>query len=374
MILMTKRDYYEILGISKSASVDDIKKSYRKLAMEHHPDRGGNAEKFKELSEAYAVLSDQQKREAYDQFGHDAFSQQYSQEDIFRGAHFEDFEELFKRAGFGGSPFEDVFSQLFGFGQRQRGRRKQYGADLITDIEITLEEAAKGVKKELNIRHTRACAHCKGSCAEPGSEKKTCDTCKGNGQVQHVRSSGFMRFVTVAACNKCRGEGVIITQSCKSCKGSGVQYQEETVKVDIPVGIENGMRLRLDDMGEAGHDGSGDLYVNVFVKKHEIFERDEDDLYLKVPVNFAQAALGCDLEIPTLFGKAKLHVPAATQSHTTFRLRGEGIPNLRSRSKGDQHIQVIIKVPDKLNTKQRDLLKEFEKESEKKKGFFDNLF
>ncbi|MBS3067168.1 molecular chaperone DnaJ [Candidatus Micrarchaeota archaeon] len=371
---MAKRDYYEILGLSKNASVDDIKKAYRNLAMKHHPDKGGDAEKFKELSEAYAVLSDQQKREAYNQFGHDAFSQQYSQEDIFRGADFEGFEELFKRAGFGGSPFEDLFGQFFGFGRSRGGRRKQYGADLITDIEISLEEAAKGVKKDLNINHTRACIHCKGSCAEPGSEKKTCDTCKGNGQVQHVRSSGMMRFVSVSTCNKCRGEGVIITQACKTCRGSGVQYQEETVKVDIPTGIENGMRLRLDGMGEAGHDGSGDLYVNVFVKKHSLFERNEDDLYLKIPISFAQAALGCDLEVPTLFGKARLHVPAATQSHTMFRLRGEGVPNLRSHSKGDQYVQVVVKVPDKLSTKQKELLKEFESESNKKKGFFDNLF
>ncbi len=370
---MAKRDYYEILGVSKTATPDEIKKAYRNLALKYHPDKGGDAEKFKEISEAYAVLSDQHKRASYDQFGHEGFSQQYSQEDIFRGAHFEDFEDLFRRAGFGGGGFEDIFGDFFGFGGSSRTRRRQRGADLVTELEITLEEAAKGVKKDIPLRHTRMCSRCSGTRGEPGSGAETCSTCRGTGQMQQTRSAGMMRFVTVVPCNKCKGDGVIIKEPCRQCKGSGAEYKEEVVKATIPPGIENGMQLRLEGLGEAGPAGSGDLYVTIYVKKHELFEREGDDLYLEVPVRFTQAALGCDLEVPTLFGKAKLHVPPGTQPNTTFRLRGEGLPNIRTRKQGDEYVRLTVQVPKKLSEKQKQLLKEFDAETPKK-GLFEGLF
>lgn len=371
----TKRDYYEILGVSKSATPDEIKKAYRNLAMKHHPDKGGDAEKFKEISESYAVLSDPQKRSSYDQFGHEGFSQQYSQEDIFRGAHFEDFEDLFKRAGFGGgaSGFEDMFGEFFGFGSGSRRGRRQRGANLVTELEITLEQAAKGVKKEIPIKHTRMCSRCRGSRGEPASGVETCNQCRGSGQMQQTRQAGMMRFVTVVTCNKCSGEGIIIKEPCKSCKGSGTEYREEVISATIPQGIENGMQLRLEGLGEAGPGGTGDLYITVYVKKHDLFEREGDDLYLRIPVRFAQATLGTDLEVPTLFGKAKIHVPAGTQSHTTFRLKGEGLPNVRNHKKGDEYVQVIVQIPKKLSEKQKQLLKEFDAEIPKK-GIFEGLF
>ncbi len=365
-----KRDYYEVLGVDKSASKDQIKDAYRKLALKYHPDRnpGDKAaeEKFKELSEAYAVLSDDSKRPQYDQYGHEGFDQRYSQEDIFRGADFSDFEDVVRGFGGAGSPFGDMFGSMFGGG----GRRGEYGGDLQTRVEITLEEAAKGVKKEINYNHSKACNKCSGSGSEPGSSRKTCSTCNGRGQVQQLRRAGPMSFYSVGVCSKCKGNGKIIEKPCRNCNGSGKMFENEHINVDIPAGIENGMRMRLENLGEFGKDGSGALYVDVYVKKHAIFQREENDIWLTKEISFAEAALGADIEVPTLFGKAKLTIPAGTQTHTIFRLKNEGIPKLRRSGKGDEMIRVIVNVPKKLTKRQKEILAEFDKEGEKKSGIF----
>jgi len=374
--MTTKRDYYEVLGVQKGAGKDEIKSAYRKLALQFHPDRNkekGAEERFKEISEAYAVLSDDNKRAQYDQYGHAGFDQMYSQEDIFRNADFSDFEDVFESVGFGGrgDPFASMFGSMFGaqFGGRRGGKRREYGADLGTEVAITLEEAAKGTKKEIDYHHTKACGKCKGSGGEPGSGKRACPTCGGRGQVQQSRRMGPMQFYSVTTCPKCHGEGASLEKPCRACGGSGRVSEFEHINANIPAGIENGMRLRLEGLGEFGRDAPGDLYVTVFVKKHEKFDRQGDDLWIEIPISFGRAALGGEVEVPTLFGKAKLHIPAGTQSHTVFRLRGEGIPKLGKNGKGDEMVRVVIEVPKKLSGKQKELLQQFEKEGEKK-GLF----
>jgi molecular chaperone DnaJ len=372
-----KRDYYEVLGVAKGASTEELKQAYRKLALQFHPDRNkdkGAEERFKEISEAYAVLSDEKKRAQYDQYGHAGFDSMYSREDIFRSADFSDFEDLFEGFGFGGDPFGGMFGSMFnmgGLGRSRGGRRREYGASLETAVEISLEEAAKGLKKDITYNRTKACAKCKGSGSEPGSERKTCDACGGRGQVQQTRRAGPMAFYTVTTCGKCRGEGEVVENPCKSCNGTGKVSEHEHIKVSIPEGVQSGMRLRLDDLGEFGKDGPGDLFVRIYVKKHQVFERQEDDLALEVPLTFGRAALGGEMEVPTLFGKARLHIPPGTQSHTVFRLKGEGMPRLGRSGKGDELVRVVIEVPKKLSKRQKELLEELEKEEkEKKKGLF----
>ncbi len=369
---MTKRDYYEVLGLSKDASAADIKKSYRKLAMQYHPDRNKEpeaAEKFKEISEAYAVLSNEQKRAQYDQYGHAGFDQMYSQEDIFRNADFSDFQDIFGRGGFGGGPFGDIFGSMFGSMFRGAQRGGDYGADLEVQVQISLEDAAKGTKADISYNRTKACDACKGSGAEPGSSRVTCDMCGGNGQVKQARRAGPMAFYTVTTCQKCRGEGKMVEKPCKKCGGSGKTSSKEHIKVDIPPGMHSGMRLHLEGLGEYGRDAPGDLYVRVFVKEHKLFTRKGDDLWMELPISFPKAALGGKVKVPTLFGDANLKIPAGTQSHTIFRLHEEGMPKLSSKGQGDQMVRVIVRVPKKLNKKQKELLKEFEKEKEEK-GFF----
>ncbi|HID73167.1 TPA: molecular chaperone DnaJ [Candidatus Micrarchaeota archaeon] len=371
--MSAKRDYYEILGVQKNASASDIKKAYRKLAMKYHPDRSTEKEaeaKFKEISEAYAVLSDDTKRKQYDQYGHAGFDQMYSREDIFRNANFSGFEDIFG----GNSPFEDMFSAMFG-GSFGRRRRMDIGADLEVQIEVTLEEAANGVKKDLYYNHSKACPKCKGSRSEPGSGKKPCSSCNGKGKVRQMRRVGPMAFQTVMPCNACRGEGFIVEKPCKECSGSGSKSSEEHIDVDVPAGIDNGMRIRLSGMGEYGRDGPGDLYVRVFVKEHNLFERQDEDIWLTVPITFTQAALGDRIKIPALSGKLNLTIPAGTQSHTVFRLNGEGMPRLNGNGKGDEMVRVVIDVPKKLSKKEKELLKELDKEyGKKKKGFLDGMF
>ncbi len=370
-----KRDYYEVLGVPKGASEDQIKQAYRKLALEFHPDRNKApeaTEKFKEISEAYAVLSDQNKRAQYDQYGHAGFDQMYSQEDIFRTADFSDFQDMFESFGFGGGPFGSIFGSAFGGGARGKrggGRRREYGADLGANLEISLEEAAKGAKKEIDYRHTKACKKCGGSGAESGSGRKTCSSCGGSGQVQQSRRMGPMQFYTVTTCPRCHGEGAVIEKPCKVCNGSGRTSEYEHINVNIPAGIQSGMKLRLEDLGEYGRDGPGDLFVTIYVKKHARFERQGDDLWLEIPLSFTRAALGGDIKVPTLFGEDKLHIPAGTQSHTVFRLRGEGMPKLNRGGKGDLMVRVILEVPKKLSGKQKELLQQFDNEGEKK-GLF----
>lgn len=370
--MATKRDYYEVLGVPKSASKDEIKAAYRKLAMQFHPDRNKDAgaeEKFKEISEAYAVLSDEGKKGTYDQYGHSGFDQRYTQEDIFRNANFDD---IFREFGFGGGPFEDMFSSVFGMGGG-RGRRGEFGNDLRYDMEISLEEAAKGVEKEVDYSHAIACKRCKGSGGEPGSGIKRCSKCSGRGQVQQIRNMGpFGRVVTASTCPVCRGRGESVEKVCNECDGRGAVRKSEHLSIIVPAGIDNGGRIKYNGMGEFGKDGSGDLYVIVSVREHEKFAREGEDLHMELHVGFVQVALGGEIEVPTLFGKVKMNVPAGTQPNANFRLKGEGMPNLRGRGKGDLYVRVKVEVPFKLSQKQKELLKEFEKEG--KKGVIDRMF
>jgi len=373
--MTTKRDYYDVLGIGKNASKDEVKAAYRKLALQYHPDRNKSAdaeEKFKEISEAYAVLSDNEKRAAYDRYGHAGFDQRYTTEDIFRNVDFEDiFREMGFDFGFGGfDSFFDVFGH--GFGARS-GMRRDIGSDLRYDLEITLEEAASGLEKELWIRRFVPCSHCEGSGSEPGTGRKTCSACNGSGQIRLVRQTRNMHFSTISTCSKCNGEGSIVEKPCKECGGSGRTKREERVKVTIPAGVDEGSRLRLNGMGEVGKDGPGDLYVFIHVKEHELFERERNDIYFSLPISFAQAALGAEVEVPTLSGKAKLRIPPGTQPGTLLRLKGEGVPHLNSRGKGDEFIRIQVKIPKRLSEKQRRILKEFD-EAGKEKGLFSGLF
>ncbi|MFH1394316.1 MAG: molecular chaperone DnaJ [Candidatus Micrarchaeota archaeon] len=370
--MAAKRDYYEILEVDKNASSSDIKKAYRKLAMKYHPDRSSDKDaeaRFKEISEAYAVLSDETKRKQYDQYGHAGFDQMYSREDIFRNANFSGFEDIFG----GNSPFGDMFSAMFGggFGRRQM----EVGADLEAQVEITLEEAAKGVKKDLHYHHSKTCPKCRGSRSEPGSSRKGCSACHGKGQVRQVRRMGPMAFQTIAPCRACHGEGSVVEKPCKECGGTGSRGAEEHIKVNIPAGIDSGMRIHLEGMGEYGKDGAGDLYVRVFVKEHRLFERQGEDLWLSVPVTYTQAALGDEVEVPALFGKLKLKIPAGTQSHTVFKLSGQGMPSLNGHGKGDEMVRIIIDVPKKITKKEKELLRELDREyGKKKKGFLGSVF
>ncbi|MCX6769498.1 MAG: molecular chaperone DnaJ [Candidatus Micrarchaeota archaeon] len=375
--MATKRDYYEILGVPRDASKDQLKDAYRTLALKFHPDRNkdsGAEEKFKEISEAYAVLSDDQKRATYDQYGHAGFDQRYSQEEIFRNVNFGDiFREFgFQFGGGGSSPFEDmIFSSMFGGGGgRQRGR----GSDLRYDLQITLEEAAKGVSKEISFNRNKACPHCSGTGAEPGSKISSCSKCNGAGQVKSVRRMGaFGSFTSVSTCPSCNGKGERPSKACSECDGHGIVQASEHFSVDIPAGMDTGSQLRLAGLGERGPSSSGDLFVFIDVKPHSIFRRDGDDIYLETNVGFAQAALGAEIEVPTLSGKAKLAIPAGTQTHTIFRMRGEGVQRMRGRGKGDQLVRVIVRTPTGLSEKQKKALEQLG-DIAPKKGVFDGMF
>ncbi|MBM3229552.1 molecular chaperone DnaJ [Candidatus Parvarchaeota archaeon] len=380
--MATKRDYYEILGVSKNASADEIKQAYRKLALQFHPDRNkdtGAEEKFKEISEAYAVLSDKQKRSTYDQYGHAGFDQRYSQEDIFRGANFGDFEDVFSKMGFGSGGFNDVFSSMFGFstggsrggfGRRQGGK----GEDLRADVEISLDEAFRGAKKQIRVEHDTLCKKCSGSGAEPGSDRINCGTCGGQGRVQQVQNlGGFGRFVSVGTCPACRGEGSIVGNKCADCRGKGKERKEETITVTIPAGVEDGTTLRVAGMGNSGRAGSGDMYVVVGVSENPRFSRDEDDLHTNLRVSFGTAALGSTAQIEGLDGKLSLTIPQGTQAGDVLRLKGEGMPKLGRKGRGDLYVKIAIDVPKNLSEKQKELIRQLEG-LEKKKGLFDSMF
>jgi len=354
---VTKRDYYEILGVSKNASVEEIKKAYRNLALTYHPDRvpvdqkKEAEEKFKEISEAYAVLSDSEKRSVYDQFGHAGFDQRYTTEDIFRGA---DFSSIFEDLGLGGSFFEDLFGSfgLFGMGgtSRQRGGR---GSDLECEIELLFEEAARGLTKTITVPRRELCPDCRGD----GGTRATCSTCAGSGQIR--QSSGF--FMIARTCHKCQGQGSTVSKVCSHCRGNGRVSVERKIQVKVPAGIESGMRLRISGEGEGGLRSRGDLYVLVTVRPHPIFQRDGADLLVDYPVHIAQAALGTEVEVPTLNGRVSMKIPAGTQSGTVFRVRGKGLPDLRGGRLGDLLVRVLVETPTKLTSRQRQLLEEFAK-------------
>ena len=352
---VTKRDYYEILGVPKGASVEEIKKAYRALAMKHHPDRvpaeqkKEAEEKFKELSEAYAALSDPQKRQVYDQYGHAGFDQRYSTEDIFRGA---DFSSIFEDLGGAGSVFEQLFGgafDLFGGSTRRSGR----GADLGYELEIPFEDAAKGVTKTVMISRRELCDDCRGQ----GGERTTCPTCRGTGQIR--QSAGFM--VVARTCHKCGGQGSALKKACPHCRGEGRIAVERKIQVKIPAGIEDGMRLRVSGEGEGGSRGRGDLYVMVRVAPHPVFQREGSHLIVDYPVHLAQAALGAEIDVPSLNGRVSMKIPAGTQSGTVFRVRGKGLPDVHDGRSGDLLVRVIVETPTKLTSRQRQVLEEFAK-------------
>jgi len=352
-----KRDYYEVLGVDRNASGDEIKRAYRKLAVQYHPDKNPEdshaEEKFKELGEAYDALMDAEKRAAYDRFGHAAFQQGGG---FGRGFHdpFDIFREVFGGGigGMGGG----IFETFFGTGAGQAEDR-QRGSDLRYDMQITLEEAAAGVEKEIEIRKLDLCSKCEGTGAEPGSRTISCPTCGRRGQV--ISSRGF--FQISQTCPRCRGVGEIIEKPCRQCQGEGRVEKSSRIKLKIPAGISEGSRLRSSRNGEAGIRGGapGDLYVVVHVKEHEIFQRDEDNLYCEVPIPFWIAALGGEVLVPTLAGSAQLKVPAGTQSGQVFKLRGKGIVHVGGHGSGDLLARVIVEVPTRLDTEQRAKLEEF---------------
>ena len=371
---MAKRDYYEILEVTREETAEGIKKSYRRLAVKYHPDKNPGdktaEDKFKELGEAYEILSDPQKRSAYDQYGHDAFDPRARA----RGAGppgfhdpFDIFREVF--GGAGGSIFESMFG---GGGQDPSG--PQRGDDLRYDLEITLEEAALGCEKEITVTKLDRCDTCDGSGAEAGSKLRQCATCGGRGQV--LTSRGI--FSIAQTCPHCKGAGRILEKPCKDCHGDGKKQKTSKIKLRIPAGVEGGTRLRSQGNGEAGFRGgpSGDLYVVLFVKHHEIFKRDGDDLICEVPVSFVQAALGSEIEVPTLEGSARIKVPAGTQPGTSFRVKGKGVKNLQGYGQGDLHVRVLVEVPTHLNSAQKTKLQEFAamcdgKEAPLAHGFFE---
>jgi molecular chaperone DnaJ len=356
---MAKRDYYQVLGVNRDASEEDIKKAYRKLAMKHHPDRNqgdkGAEEKFKEAKEAYEILSDTRKRGAYDQFGHAGV-------DASAGAGA-------GAAGFGGfaDAFGDIFGEIFGGpGGRRGGSGVFRGADLRYNLEISLEDAARGTEARVRIPTMEECGTCHGSGAKPGTHPKTCPACHGAGQVRV--SQGF--FSIQQTCPQCHGSGKIVSDPCRDCGGAGRTKSHKTLSVKIPAGVDQDDRIRLAGEGEAGVNGGppGDLYVVINLKPHQVFQREGSDLHCEMPVSFATAALGGEIEIPTLDGHAKIRVPAETQSGQVFRLRGKGIKAVRANAHGDLFCHVVTETPVKLTDRQKELLREFEAISQKNAG------
>ena len=364
-MMAAKRDYYEVLGVERKASTEELKKAYRRLAVKYHPDKNPGdptaEEKFKEIGEAYEVLMDANKRAAYDQFGHAAFSPGSSAgRGGFSGGGFHDPFDIFREVfgGMGGEGAGSIFDQLFGVGASPRDRSgRQRGSDLRYDLQITLEEAAFGTEREIEILKHDTCTRCNATGAEAGSKATTCPTCHGRGQV--VTSRGF--FQVSQTCPRCRGTGQVIERPCRECNGEGRLEKRSRIKLKIPAGIDDGAKLRSMRNGEAGVRGgqAGDLYVVIHLREHEIFSRDEDDLFCEIPISFAVAALGGELKVPTLQGQAMLKIPPGTQGGTQFRLRGYGITNIDSKAKGDLRVRVLVEVPTKLNGDQRKKLEEF---------------
>ena len=369
---MSKRDFYEVLGVNRDASDDELKKAYRKLAMKYHPDRNPDdktaEEKFKEAKEAYEVLSDSNKRAAYDRYGHAGVDPSMGGS----GGGGQGFE------GFGDA-FSDIFGDIFGGGGGRQRSNVYRGADLRYTLEISLEEAARGTTTTIRIPTMQECGTCHGSGAKPGTQAKTCPQCNGSGAVR--MQQGF--FSIQQTCGKCNGTGRIIPEPCPTCRGAGRTKENKTLEVKIPAGIDNGMRLRHGGYGEAGVNGGppGDLYVEIHIRPHAVFQREGDNLHCEMPISFATAALGGEIEIPTLDGAAKLKIPEETQSGKVFRLRGKGIKNVRNQLPGDLMCHVIIETPVKLTERQKELLRELESSSQdnharhnpKAKSFMDKV-
>jgi len=347
LLMAPKRDYYEILGVPRDATEGDIKKAFRQLAFKYHPDRNrddGAEAKFKEVNEAFEVLSNPDKRARYDRFGH-------IDTEGFATRGFEGFD-------FGG--FGDIFDAFFSGMTHAHRRAPQRGADLHYQTTISFEEAAFGCEKEIEIKRTELCTSCRGTGAKPGSQPARCPDCNGSGQVRHVQRSLFGSFINTTICSKCQGEGQVISEPCPQCQGNGLEKQSRRISVKIPAGIPADTQIRLSGEGDVGVRGGspGDLYVTISVRAHEFFVRDGDDILYELPINFAQAALGDELEIPTLHGNTKLTVPAASQTGKEFRLKNKGIPHLRRYGQGDQIIKLRVVTPDSLTKEQRRLFKE----------------
>ncbi|UJF25467.1 molecular chaperone DnaJ [Suttonella sp. R2A3] len=370
---MAEKDLYKILGVEKNASADEIKKAYRKMAAKHHPDRNPGddtaEQRFKDVKKAYDILSDEQKRATYDRFGFDAANG--NGQGGFGGA-----------GGFGGGNFSDIFGDVFGDifgGGRQGGQRANRGRDLAYELDLSLEEAITGCEKQIRIPTQVGCKKCSGSGAAENSKKRSCPTCQGAGQVR--MQQGF--FSIAQTCPNCKGKGDIIENPCDNCQGSGRVREQKTLTVSIPAGVDSGDRIRLSGEGEAGENGaqSGDLFVEVRVRKHPIFVREGDDLHCSMPISFVTACLGGELEVPTLAGRVKLSIPAETQTGRVFRLKGKGVKSVRSRSEGDLYCTVNIETPVKLSSEQKALLEQFaetineggNRHAPKEKGFFDNV-
>ncbi len=369
--MTTKRDYYEILGVDKKATIDDIKSSYRKLAMKYHPDKNKDhdaEEKFKEISEAYAVLCDQNKRQQYDRFGHTGIDQRYSQEDIFRGINFED---ILREVGIGrhsfGKGMESVFNIFFGnsgMGGPGRGRNvPDRGRDILYGLTLDLEDIVDGKTVELEIPRTDMCDICHGSGSRPGTYPKQCTICTGSGQISRTQNTPFGRIMTTSPCGTCRGTGRIIDSPCVLCNGIGRVQKKRKIEVKIPPGLDTGSRLRLLGEGETSNNGgpSGDLYVEINVKPHNIFSRNGSDLIMESSISFVQAAIGSEIIVPTLDGKIRMKVQPGTQNGQVYFIKGKGMPDPHTRVKGNQIVRIKVAVPTKLTDKQIELLKEFEK-------------
>ncbi|MCD6422612.1 MAG: molecular chaperone DnaJ [Elusimicrobia bacterium] len=362
---MTKRDYYEILGVSRNASIDEIKSAYRRLALKYHPDRVPEnqkkeaEEKFKEISEAYAVLSDPEKRANYDRFGHAGIDQQYTAEDIFRSADFSEFSDIF-----GGTSFADLFSEFFGgsiFGRRER-RSPHRGSDLQTHISITLEDAFYGTNKEITYYRAKVCSTCSGTGAKPGSKPVRCPLCKGRG----VISEGSFFFSIQRTCPECKGKGTIIRDRCRTCSGRGLVRERQTLKIKIPAGIISGTSLRVRGKGNESTDGpAGDLYVIVAIEPDEKFERRGDDLYMRIEIPYPVAVFGGKIKVNTIDRAVKMKIPAGCKDGQVFKLKGFGMPHLNSTHRGDLYVSISIFVPQKTSSSEKKILEDYMDEMKK---------
>lgn len=377
-----KRDYYEVLGVSRDADEETIKKAYKKLAKQYHPDLNPDSktaeEKFKEINEAYSVLSDPNERARYDQFGHDgpgAGAGGFGGNPFGGGG----FSGGFGGGNFGG--FGDIFETFFGggFSQQQDPNAPTRGNDMRVDLQVSFEEAAKGCSKEITINRYEACSKCHGTGAAPGTDRIKCTQCGGSGKIRFNQTTPFGQFQTVKTCPRCGGTGSTIKEPCPDCHGSGRMRKNRKLVVNVPAGVDNGSRLRMAGEGEGGKNGgsAGDLFIYISVRPHKIFLRDGDNVFLEQNISFAEAALGAEIEVPTLDGNVKLDIPEGTQTGTTFRLRGRGFPKLRGYGRGDQHVKVKVVTPTRLTNEQKDLLRQLgdiKNDGDDKKGFFGKIF
>ncbi len=354
--MSAKRDYYEVLGVSKSDSADAVKSQYRKLALKFHPDRNKSpeaAEHFKEISEAYAVLSDPKKKQLYDQYGHEGVDGRYSTEDIFQGAR-GNFDEVFSNFGFGG--FDSIFESLFGRGGGFGGFARQRGQDLLYETSITLEDVFRGKRLEIDIKKNVDCNDCKGSGCAPGTNAETCPSCKGQGQVRITRNMGFSTFVTVQPCTKCHGEGKFIPKPCSNCRGTGKTKGTKHLSFDLPPGIDNGDYTITGEGESVPRGANGDLIVRVRVKPHAHFKRDGADIFYDERISIVDACLGKTIEVPTIEKAEKLKVDEGTQSNTIVKLKGRGLPHFNMHGRGDQYVRLVVEIPTKLSKQQKELL------------------